>query len=148
MNAIEKILNKFKKLERSFDDILEDTLNRNKDEVEELQTEQMRLGQDSNGLFIGELRNPAYARNKKARGGIAPFGKVDLRNTGAFQRGIKAKVSQNAIFLDSSDSKRGDLTDKYEETIFGLNQESIKKMKERFLIRDLQFEIKRYIQSA
>lgn len=148
MNAIEKVLNKLIKIPRKMDDILEDTLLRNKSEIEELQAEQMQLGLDSDGLFIGELRSPSYARIKKARGGIAPSGQVDLRNTGAFQKGIKARIANKAVFLDSNESKTPELTEKYSEEIFGLNEESIQKMKERFLIRDLQFESKRFIFSA
>ncbi len=148
MNAIKKVLNKLIKIPREMDDILEDTLLRNKSEIEELQAEQMRVGLDSNGLFIGELRSPSYARLKKARGGIAPVGKVDLRNTGAFQRGIKARIANKAVFLDSNESKTPEIKEKYGEEIFGLNEESIQKMRERFLVRDLQFESKRFIQSA
>lgn len=148
MNAIEKVMNKLIRLPGTMDDILADVLLRNRSEVEEIQAEQQRLGQDAEGTFIGDLRSPAYARNKKARGGIAPFGKVDLRNTGAFQRGINMRIANKAVFLDSNEQKSPDLKEKYGEEIFGLNDESIQKMKERFLVRDLQFEIKRFIFSA
>jgi hypothetical protein len=104
-----------------------------KSQIEDTQREQMSRGEDNKGAEIGRLRNASYARRKKARGGQAPFGVVDLKNTGKFQRGVFATVQPKAVFLDSRDSKRQKLTSKYGNKIFGFNDKSVGLAKDQYL---------------
>ena len=118
-----------------------------RDEVENVQAFQMQLGEDNLGGPIGFLKSSIYIRQKKNRGGLAPVGQVDLKNTGAFQKAIKAKISHGSIFFDSSDKKTPDLVEKYGTKIFGLNEES--KSRLRDLMRpNIKFEIRRFIKQA
>ena len=101
-------------------------------ELEEYQRLQMSRGQNNEGNPIGELRSAAYARRKKANGGIAPLGRVDLRDTTAFQDSIFTKVSNNFITWGATDSKTSDLVKKYGD-IFGLNDFTLKEFQEEIL---------------
>ena len=89
-------------------------------ELEEYQRLQMSRGENNEGNPIGELRSAAYARRKKSTGGIAPLGRVDLRDTGSFQDSIFTKITNNFIKWGATDSKTSDLVKKYGD-IFGLS---------------------------
>jgi len=93
-------------------------------QLEEVQRDQMRIGENAEGKDIGKLRNRNYAKRKKAKGGKARFGVADLKNTGDFYDGIIAKVENKIIELTSTDKKTDLLEDKYGEVIFGLNENS------------------------
>lgn len=127
--------------------IIPNSVKRTQQELEDTQAFQMQLGKTVDGLDIGVLKNPAYGRRKKRRGGIAPEGMVDLRDTGAFQEGIRAQIVNDGIFLDSVDKKRDDLVEKYGEDIFGLNEDSLG-IYRQILTPVINFEVQRYIDSA
>ena len=101
-------------------------------ELEEYQRLQMSRGQNNEGNPIGELRSAAYARRKKASGGIAPLGQVDLRDTGDFQDSIFTKISNNFIKWGATDSKTSDLVQKYGD-IFGLSDFTLNEFQEEIL---------------
>ena len=124
--------------------VFKKTMQRSQDKIEDMQRFQMQQGLDSDGDVIGYLRSSIYARAKKNKGGIAPVGHVDLKDTGAFQSKIKARIVHGAVLLDSSDSKTDDLVEKYGEDIFGFNEES-KEILGRILAPVAAFELKRYI---
>jgi len=90
-------------------------------DLEDVQRDQMQVGENAEGNIIGKLRNPAYAKRKKAKGGIAKLGVVDLKNTGDFYDAIFAKVESKFIEISSTDSKTDLLEKKYGDIIFGLN---------------------------
>ena len=77
--------------------------------------------ENAEGKIIGKLRSAYYAKRKKAKGGIAKLGLVDLKNTGDFYDAIFAKVESKFIEISSSDSKTNLLEKKYGDIIFGLN---------------------------
>lgn len=142
--VIENMAKNLSKVLSGIDKIIVDASERNKDEFADIQTDQMQKGKNSEGGSIGRLRSPAYSQRKKNRGGVAPFGQVDLRNTGKFQRGVFAKVSATGILLDSTDSKTEELTEKYGEEIFGYNEDS-KDVVPEVLIPSVVFQIRRDI---
>lgn len=126
------------------DSIIKDAAERNTDEIEDVQTSQMQKGKNSDGGNIGKLRSPAYSQRKKNRGGDAPFGVVDLKNTGKFQRAVFAKVGSGGVLIDSKDSKRNELVKKYGENIFGFNDNSKENLKTVF-VPTIIFQIRRDI---
>lgn len=83
--------------------------------------EQMRIGKNSKGGKIGRLHSEFYAKEKIDRGGLAPFGDVDLFYTGAFQSAMTLFTDGATYYeIGSTDSKEADLTAKYGQDIFGL----------------------------
>ena len=92
----------------------------NEKEIIAMNQEQLLAGKTSKGAKIGRLRSPLYAREKIDRGGIAPFGDVDLFNTGAFQSKMMLWTNGKTYEIGSSDSKEADLMGKYGAEIFGL----------------------------
>lgn len=91
--------------------------------IEQLQRQQLLAGTDSRGSKI----TPEYkesTRRKKIRQGKDP-NKVTLKDTGRFHRAIRAEQRGNSIAITSTDSKTGELTTKYGDQIFGLNEENL-----------------------
>lgn len=126
----------------SIDIIVLESAMDNESTMADLQTEQMSLGLMSNGDFIRpELYSDEYAYIKVNEGGKAPLYTPDLHDTGAFYRGVYAKISGNAIETTSTDEKADDLTAKYGPLIFGLNQTQLGKLSE-FILPDVQKKIK------
>lgn len=148
-NPISRLERKLKRLTISDMEriVMRNALDRVKSEIEDVQKFQMQLGQDANGGAIGVLRNVAYGRKKKQKGGIAPLGAVDLRDTGAFQDAIDAQIVPGAILLDSSDPKTSELIEKYGEEIFGLNEDSKERLN-AVLIPAIELELQRFIDQA
>jgi hypothetical protein len=81
-------------------------------------------GKDRN---IGTYRNfrmpdgRQYRDYKYEKSALAGKGNVDLKDTGAFYKGMKMTMNGNEIDVSSSDSKESDLVDKYGGQIYGLN---------------------------
>lgn len=71
---------------------------------------------------IGTYRNKQYASFKKELNSKAGLGNVDLKLTGSFQEGMTMTMNGDDIDVDSTDSKTGDLVNKYGGQIFGLNK--------------------------
>jgi hypothetical protein len=80
-------------------------------------------GVNADGNRIGLLKSEPYARYKKATGGIAPFGDVDLKFSGDFLSGAFARRNNQTIVFGSTDEKSSMLQDKYGQNIFGLLEE-------------------------
>lgn len=89
----------------------------------DLNAEQMKLGLNSEGKEIGYYMSQEYAAWKQSRGSLAPSGVVDLFLSGAFQGGLFAKINDDTIIFDSTDSKTKMLDEKYSRNgnIFGLS---------------------------
>jgi hypothetical protein len=92
----------------------------NENKIIAMNQEQMQAGKTSKGGKIGRLRNPFYARQKIDNGGVAPFGDVDLLNTGAFQSKMMLWTDGKTYEIGSTDSKETDLVGKYGPEMFGL----------------------------
>ncbi len=114
------------------------------EEMANIQAEQMMHGLDSKGQPIGQYRSPIYAEVKNRMNPLPGFGVPDLKLTGAFYRGIVAKVSGDVVVTDSTDSKSADLQKKYGADVFGLDTQ----YKGEYLREALQPEFSRQIESA
>lgn len=100
-------------------------------DMADMNVEQMLSGIAANGRPITpEYRSDAYAQFKRATGGKAPFGTPDLHLTGDFHEGLFARYDGNSIVFGSTDSKAGDLADKYGNDIFGLTDENKEDIKD------------------
>ena len=91
----------------------------------DLNIEQRLQGKRADGQMITPgLRNEKYAEAKVSRGGKAPFGTPDLKDTGDFNSGQFVKKQGKTLLFSSTDDKNKDLVDKYGEEIHGLSEES------------------------
>lgn len=113
-------------------------------ELEEIQKDQMQVGENADGKIIGKLRSTSYARKKKQKGGIARFGLVDLKDTGDFYDAIYTKIEQKFIEISSNDDKTDELEAKYGKIIFGLNDYYKQKYFD-ILIPEIQTLIRKYL---
>ena len=127
-----EIPNKLTKLQRllsSYDIDREiDLLNKKLEkEIVKLNQNQIRFGRRSDNSVI----QPPYAgltiALKYKAGKLTNNNPniVNLYDTGAFYAGFYVNVTSNEIIIDSTDSKTEDLKDKYQETIFGLNENNL-----------------------
>ena len=90
----------------------------------DLNIEQRAVGLRSDGQIIGYLRSDNYAAEKKARGGRADEGLVDLTNDGDFNSGQFVKKQGKTLLFSSTDDKNSDLIEEYGKKIHGLTEES------------------------
>lgn len=104
----------------------------NSPEVEEMlarmNVDQLNEGRRADGSQI----EPAYARAtveiKKEKGQEYNF--VNLRDTEAFQKGIRGRAQRTQITFESTDPKSDELKEKYDDTIFGIAEDNLE------LVRD------------
>jgi hypothetical protein len=96
---------------------------------------------------IGRLRNNRYANLKKAKGGKAPKGIADLKNSGDFYRGIKASANQTTFTLTSTDSKKDLLIQKYTNEIFGYSSKTFTLVKDLVLVPGMITDIKEQLKA-
>jgi hypothetical protein len=101
--------------------IVADAMYNTKNDIIQLQVEQMYSGKRSDGKLIGKYKNKVYAAKKYSLNPLAGFGNVDLRLTGDFQDYIIADVRENSVVFSSEDDKTIDLVEKYSDDIFGLS---------------------------
>lgn len=132
---LERLADNLERIANNPDAFIQAVIERHLDDFEDAQREQMQLGLNAEGKPIGYLRSTVYAREKKAKGGRAPFGIVDLKDTGKFQKGVHATQKNRAVFMDSTDSKTQELKEKYNRngSIFGFTISTKLKLKERLL---------------
>lgn len=130
-----RIKAKIKKLEALRDNLNKETnfiMAKHKKDIVRLNINQMidGYGSDNKNLFN---KQPEY------KGTYAPgYGKTGLYDffvTGEFIRGMFAEVNKNGIFVDSKGKGSGDKLFFFENytNLFGLNDDSIKKLRELIL---------------
>jgi hypothetical protein len=119
MQTIKTLYQKLEALDT--DQVIVNSLEQTKEEIANLNVEQMNKGFNSKGEKIGAYRNELYAEEKHRMNPLPGFGVPDLRLTGAFYGGTTVKVSGQTLMIDSSDSKSIELQEKYGKEIFGLS---------------------------
>lgn len=94
--------------------------------IPEMTEQQQRKGQLSTGEQIHPLlRDKTYALLKLEAGGKAPSGVPDLRNSGAFQSGLRTVVTDKALKTYSLDVKAQKLELRYSAYIYGANSANL-----------------------
>ena len=123
MNTLQIFASKLQSVVNDWDSIVLQSVEETKQIATSYNREQMIYGDDADGGEIGRYNWEEYGEMKKQ---MNPFanGKVDLRLTGDFHNAMSAKVSGNALLIDSSDSKRNKLVEKYGKKIFGLTEKN------------------------
>lgn len=113
---------------------------KNKEQLEDLNTLQLDTGSDTEGKSLGSYRSIAY------KGRLTP---VDLKDTGAFRKGLKVKSVKGVIEMDSTDKKTVKLAEKYGDDIVGIPRKDIESGEVgEILIEDIIFAIRKQISSV
>ncbi len=94
-----------------------------KEEMKNIQRDQLLHGIKGDGKQIGKYRNRAYAAKKYAMNPLAGIGNVDLKLTGSVHNDIFVDVRDREFIIDSADTKMEGLTEKYGDP-FGLTDEN------------------------
>ena len=136
-----------KYIKNNLDDFILTAIKNTSNDLEDVQRDQMQVGENAEGNIIGKLRSADYAKRKKAKGGIAKLGLVDLKNTGDFYDAIFAKVESKFIEISSSDYKTNLLEKKYGDIIFGLNDD-YKKIYFEILVPEIIDLIRKYLKNG
>lgn len=112
----------------------------NKEQLEDLNTLQLDEGSDTEGKSLGNYRNIAY------KGRLNP---VDLKDTGAFRKGLKVKSVKGVIEMDSTDKKTVKLAERYGDNIVGIPRKDIESGEVgEILLEDIIFAVKKQLNSA
>ena len=90
----------------------------------QINRDQLLIGTTNEGKTIEPtLRSMVYAVEKKKRGGIAPAGIPDMKDTGAFQDAMILLTDDRDYHITSTDDKTPDLTKKY-KGLFGISPDN------------------------
>ena len=100
-------------------------LNNNKEDAVNILRDQMRSGQDAEGL-MDIYRDLDYAEEKRSLASyFAPYPHRDLYLTGRFQSLMFVEVNTSRYFFSSRDGKTTDIVNREGEQIFELNPDGL-----------------------
>lgn len=144
MNSLQIFVSKLQSVVNEWDSLTVQAIEETKENAVNYNRGQMMDGFTSDNKEIGGYASLAYEQLKQE---LNPFanGRVDLNLTGAFQKAMDAKITGNMLLIDSNDSKRNKLVEKYGKKIFGLtekNQKRYKKDVNLYLFRLIKNKIK------
>lgn len=126
MARINEIIKRWKSLDVEV--TARQAFNDTKENYADLNAEQMFSGVTKDDGPITLDGRKGYARKtyeiKTEKG--QPTDRITLRDTGAFQRGIYAKIEGTTITISSTDSKADEIQERTGKEIFGLNEGNIK----------------------
>lgn len=116
------------------------------EEIEDLNAEQLELGEDAKEDPLAKYRNPDYARFKKGMGSLSsPV--ADLKLTGKYHKAITVKKTGGAEYqIINTDSKFQELSEKYRDHL-GISDRSKEIIAEDILIPGMHDEMEQWLQS-
>jgi hypothetical protein len=114
MASIKQMLNRFETLDT--DKVIQETMQESADTLADLNAEQINTGLKADGTEM-----PDYSFRSVFQYGKPP-GPIRLRDTGAWQAGLYAKVQGDKVVFESTDDKDKMLTDRYGDNIKGLSE--------------------------
>lgn len=113
MASIKQVLNRIESLDTEA--VIRETMQESEEALADLNAEQINTGLKSDGSEM-----PDYSFRSVFQYGKQP-GPIRLRDKGAWQAGLYAKVQGDKVVFESSDSKDKMLTDRYGDQIKGLS---------------------------
>lgn len=106
--------------------------------IVDMNTAQLLKGKDSDGdLLTPEYRSDEYAAMKHGMNPRPPFATPDLFLEGDFQEGFFTRRVKMGWEVDSKDSKRDKLANKYGDSLFGNTKEDELKINKDYILPDL-----------
>lgn len=141
---LNNIIQRFAALKRELPDLVGELLEENAHFIEDLQTEQLWQGIDSEGKRITPAYSPFTVQIKKLKG--QPVDRVTLKDEGDFYRGLFLNGGNAGNYaIGSRDQKTAALQRKYGEEILGLTDDSKQTIIDDILRPELPERIKRFI---
>lgn len=122
-------------------EIIEKVMQESTEQIADLNAQQMFAGQRADDTETEPPYAPLTVAIKRLKG--QPTDRVTLRDTGAFYRGITAKIEGDQVVVRSTDEKAPELQDKYGD-IFGLDTQ----FKGEVIRETIKPAIKKAIESA
>lgn len=108
----------------NLDSLKDEVINQNETLAVDYNKDQLEAGFDSNNNRLRTYASPIYAAVKNNMNPRPGFDNPDLLYTGDFYEGFKSDKQGNKLVIDSDDSKTDELTAKYGNEIFGLNEQN------------------------
>jgi hypothetical protein len=107
----------------SMTEVVENALLDTKEELVDVQRQQMVHGERSDGKRIGKYKNKAYASMKNFMNSKPGLGFKDLRLTGSFHKMMFVDIRENGrVIFSSLDEKLPQIIEREGELIFGINK--------------------------
>ncbi|WP_234735322.1 hypothetical protein [Tellurirhabdus bombi] len=97
---------------------LAEAMRQHRQDIIDVQQDQMYSGVESTGSPIEPFYSHFTKQIKEEKG--QPTDRVTLKDTSSFYNKMRTKTTQKQTEVTSSDSKTGELVEKYSENIFGL----------------------------
>lgn len=126
-DVVQKLANSIQSFDQETDQMVMGIVKDNEGLVLEMNRNQMYSGKDGNGVEI----SPGYADStiaRKRRKGN-PYDRVTLKDEGDFYRLLDLKVGNDSFLIQSNDTKSVYLERKYGDDIYGLDSESLTRLK-------------------
>lgn len=139
MSELQSLVDRLKALKQTLPELVRQVIEESEEEIIDLNQLQMYEGINPDGSNIEPEYTTLTKRIKRIKG--QPFDRVTLRDTGSFYGNMKVKVAGDIIGIDSTDSKRNKLVEKYGNP-FGLTEENKTDLAEIILKPRLQEKIK------
>lgn len=125
------LLDRAQQVKRQLRDIGENAIVETKTDFIELNIDQLKHGEKSDGTQIGRYRNKWYALKKYRMNVLAGEGNVDLINAKAFIQGLDIVKNADHVEEISRDSKSELLRRNYGENILGLQEDNTVKYRRK-----------------
>lgn len=117
------IVRRLERVRNDLPQLLAEVIEENKSLIEDMNIAQLQRGERSDGAVL-----PDYSPTSVFKYGKPP-GPIKLFDTGAFYRGITARIYKNSLDMDNTDSKTAMLALRYGEEIIGLQEENVEAVK-------------------
>jgi hypothetical protein len=134
------IIIKLDNFKRDLPALIVDILEDNKDVIEELNISQLQQGERSDGSSL-----PDYSP-RSVKVFHKPAGPMKLFDTGAFYRGITARINPHTVEMVGEDSKTKKLQTSYGVGILGLSDQSITELQDFILLPALKQKAVNYLE--
>lgn len=113
MASISKMKARFERLDT--DTIAEEAVRESANKMADLNAEQINSGIKADGSYMPDYSLRSVVQYNK------PYGPIRLRDTGAWQQGLRVTVQGSSVVFDSTDGKDRMLRDRYGDAIEGLS---------------------------
>lgn len=114
----------------NIDQLAKEAVEETRDQLLDIQRDQLLHGEAKDGSKIGKYKNPKYAAKKLAKNPLAGSGNVDLKLTGEYHEELFVDIRQQTLIIDSAadPDKVANINEMYGDPL-GLNKTSLNEYK-------------------
>jgi hypothetical protein len=134
--VIRTLTNKLARI--NLDKATEAALKARKEEISELNRDQLRMGKRADDTFL-----PPYSSNSVTKFG-KPKGPIRLFDTGDFYKGVAPDFNKSEFEVKGRDNKTDMLQDRYGDSIIGLSKDSLNELAQDS-IGQIQYELRKQL---